>query len=50
MWQIFLGWLEWRDKALVPAMTPAFANRQTVQEAAKEAVRQGDLVINKYAG
>jgi ABC-type glycerol-3-phosphate transport system substrate-binding protein len=46
--QIFQGWIEWRT-ALSNALNPAFAGKQSVQVAAREAVRAGDLVLAKYA-
>ena len=45
---IGLGYLEWRDQAITPAMIPAFANQKSVQDAAKEATRMGDLVLARY--
>jgi hypothetical protein len=47
--QIFQGWLEWRAE-LSTALNPAFAGKQSVQVAAKEAVRAGDVILAKYAG
>jgi ABC-type glycerol-3-phosphate transport system substrate-binding protein len=47
---IGLGYLEWRDQAITPAMVPAFANQKSVQDAAKDATRMGDLVLGRYAG
>ena len=46
--QIFQGWIEWRS-ALSDGLNPAFANKQSVAAAVKEAVRLGDLVLAKYA-
>jgi multiple sugar transport system substrate-binding protein len=44
--QIFIGWNQWRDD-VVAALTPAFANQKSVQDAAKDATRAGDLVLAK---
>jgi len=44
--QIFIGWNQWRDD-VVAALTPAFANQKTVQEAAKDATRAGGLILAK---
>ena len=44
--QIFVGWNQWRDD-VVAALLPAFANKKTVQDAAKDATRAGDLVLAK---
>jgi len=46
--QIFQGWLEWRAE-LSTALNPAFAGKQAMPTAAKEAVRAGDVILNKYA-
>jgi ABC-type glycerol-3-phosphate transport system substrate-binding protein len=46
--QIFAGWLEWRAE-VSNALNPAFAGQQSVATAAREAVRAGDVVLNKYA-
>jgi hypothetical protein len=45
---IFQGWIDWRS-ALSDGLNPAFANKQSVPAAIKEAVRLGDLVLAKYA-
>jgi len=45
--QIFQGWIEWRT-ALSEGLNPAFANKQSVSAAARDAVRLGDLVLAKY--
>jgi ABC-type glycerol-3-phosphate transport system substrate-binding protein len=42
--ETFIGWNKWRD-SVVAALLPAFSGKSTVQEAAKEAARQGDLVL-----
>lgn len=47
--QIFQGWIEWRTE-LSNALNPAFAGKQSMQVAAREAVRLGDLILAKYAG
>ena len=44
--QIFVGWNEWRDE-VTAALTPAFAGQKSVQDAAKEAARAGDVVLAK---
>ena len=46
--QIFAGWLEWRAE-LSNALNPAFAGQQAMATAAREAVRAGDVILNKYA-
>jgi ABC-type glycerol-3-phosphate transport system substrate-binding protein len=46
---IFQGWIEWRTE-LSNALTLAFTGARSVPEAAREAVRAGDLVLAKYAG
>jgi multiple sugar transport system substrate-binding protein len=42
--ETFIGWNKWRD-SVVAALLPAFSGKTTVQEAAREAARQGDLVL-----
>lgn len=44
--QTFIGWTEFRD-TIVPALQPAFANQKSVPDAAKEATRVGQLVLDK---
>jgi multiple sugar transport system substrate-binding protein len=44
--EIFIGWNEWRDE-VTAALTPAFANQKSVQDAAKDAARAGDVVLAK---
>jgi ABC-type glycerol-3-phosphate transport system substrate-binding protein len=44
--QIFIGWNQWRDD-VVAALVPAFTNQKSVQEAAKDATRAGDVVLAK---
>jgi multiple sugar transport system substrate-binding protein len=44
--QIFIGWNQWRDD-VVAALLPAFANKKSVADAAKDAARAGDLVLAK---
>lgn len=44
--QIFIGWNDFRDD-VQNALTPAFANQKSVQDAAKDAVRAGDLILAK---
>ena len=43
---IFIGWNDWRD-AVTNALTPAFAGKKSVKEAAADAVRAGDVVLAK---
>jgi ABC-type glycerol-3-phosphate transport system substrate-binding protein len=44
--QTFIGWNEWRD-AVAAALRPAFANKKSVSDAATDAARAGDLVLQK---
>lgn len=44
--EIFIGWNEWRDE-VYKALVPAFAGQKSVQDAAKEATRAGDVVLAK---
>jgi ABC-type glycerol-3-phosphate transport system substrate-binding protein len=44
--QIFTGWNEFRDNT-GNELTPAFANQKAVPDAAKEAARVGQLVLDK---
>lgn len=44
--QTFIGWNKWRDD-VVAALVPAFAGKKSVQEAAADAARVGDLVLAK---
>jgi ABC-type glycerol-3-phosphate transport system substrate-binding protein len=44
--EIFIGWNEWRDE-VTNALTAAFANQKSVQDAAKDAARAGDVVLAK---
>ena len=45
--QNFKGWDEW-GAAVTAELLPAFANKKSVLDAAKEATRAGDLVLAKY--
>jgi multiple sugar transport system substrate-binding protein len=44
--QTFIGWIEFRD-AIVAALQPGFANQKSVPDAAREAARVGQLVLDK---
>jgi multiple sugar transport system substrate-binding protein len=44
--EIFIGWNEWRDE-VYKALLPAFAGKKSVQDAAKDATRAGDVVLAK---
>lgn len=44
--EIFIGWNEWRDE-VYKALVPAFAGQKSVQDAAKDATRAGDVVLAK---
>ena len=44
--QIFIGWNEFRD-AVGAALRPAFAGKQAVADAAAEAARAGDLILQR---
>jgi ABC-type glycerol-3-phosphate transport system substrate-binding protein len=44
--QIFIGWNDWRDE-VQNALNPAFANTKSVQDAAKDAARAGDVILAK---
>jgi multiple sugar transport system substrate-binding protein len=44
--QTFIGWTEFRD-TIVPALQPAYANQKSVPDAAREAARVGQLVLDK---
>jgi ABC-type glycerol-3-phosphate transport system substrate-binding protein len=44
--EVFLGWNEWRDE-VHKALLPAFAGQKSVQDAAKDAARAGDVVPHR---